>query len=98
MDEDDLRDRVEAMAENDILGVPMTMRIGVRFGPSPDRTDDNEVQLAEHIKGLVEFAAGEMAIFHFDTCPLGRHAVAPAALAEALAGVGVDSRLRTMEP
>ena len=70
---------------------------GVRFGPSSHELSDSGTgQTAANLKALVAFAARDMQVFHFDTCPLGRDAVSPAALVEALEEAGVPSRLRLM--
>lgn len=55
VDEDAFRDAVDAINENDVLGVPMMMRLGARFGPSP--TGDRDEAQVELVKGLVAMAA-----------------------------------------
>ena len=67
----------------------------MRFGPSSHELSDSGTgQTAVNYKALVAFAARDMQVYHFDTCPLGHDAVSPADLVEALEEAGVRSRLR----
>ena len=90
VEDDAMREVIEACCENDILGVPMMMRLGVRLGPSAGLGEDTEELL--RVKTLVTYAA-RMGIYHFDTCPLGLGALAPVTLVEAMLEAGVESRL-----
>jgi hypothetical protein len=90
VDEDDVWDAVDCMRENDVLGVPVAMRLGLRCGPAPG---EEEAAVAAHVRSLVGFAATELECLHFDTCPLGQSALAPATLALALEEAGVESKL-----
>ena len=81
-DTDDLDDAVEAMRENDILGVPMAMRIGMRIPAD-----------CEDAAELVAHAVENLEVFHFDVCPLGKRALKPAMLAAAVNKLDVDSQL-----
>jgi hypothetical protein len=105
VDEDAVRELIEACCENDILGVPMMMRLGVRFGPlarPPSHggagnddgaaNEDETARATQRMQALVASAA-EMGIYHFDACPLGLRALTPSALGEALAEAGVATRL-----
>eukprot|EP00937_MAST-01D_sp_MAST-1D-sp2_P004226 g4226.t1 len=88
--EDDLWDAADCMRENDVVGVPMAMRLGVRLGHGETA---GGADLQEHVRLLVAVAATELQVLHFDVCPLGLGALTPAALAEALEEAGVDNRL-----
>jgi len=90
VDEDDVWDAVDCMRENDVLGVPVAMRLGLRCGPAPG---EEEAAVAAHVRSLIGFAATELECLHFDTCPLGQSALAPATLALALEEAGVESKL-----
>ena len=87
-DEDDLEKAFEEMNSNDVFGIPMSMRVGVRFGL---KEADNEDEL-KHARVLATHAAS-IGIIHFDVCPLGRIALSPPDLAAALQEAGVETRL-----
>ena len=91
-DEDDLWDAVDCMRENDVLGVPIAMRLGLRLQPGPGSSGGTCGNASA--VSLLALAASELAVPHFDVCPLARMAPAPATLAAALEEAGVDSRLR----
>eukprot|EP01050_Picozoa_sp_SAG11_P002253 SAG11_NODE_111_length_16190_cov_9.912808_1_plen_272_part_00 len=53
VDQDDIEELVESMTENDIVGVPMAMRVGMRFGAESTGTEDDKA-LKELIAHSVE--------------------------------------------
>lgn len=96
-DEDDLTDAIDAMKQNDVVGAPVAMRLGVRAGPAQGADADGDARAdVARAQSLVALAAGELGVFHFDTCALGQSALPPAALIEALEEAGVESRLELL--
>ncbi|KDO17396.1 hypothetical protein SPRG_17120 [Saprolegnia parasitica CBS 223.65] len=77
-DSDLLEEVFEALTWSDVVGLPMKQRIGLRSLDSD----------------LVSFAAGSLAIKHYDVCFDGADAMTPAGLTDVLADAGLPHSLQ----
>ena len=88
--EDDLENAFEALTNNDIQGIPISMRVGVRFGT----LSGNDTEEARAHATALACHAASLGIVHFDLCPLGKVAMGPGSLLSAFEEAGVESRLK----
>jgi hypothetical protein len=65
------------------------LRTGGRHTHTHAHTHTHTHTHADNTKELVAHTAKELKVYHYDTCPLGVHALGPKALADALKDAGV---------
>lgn len=87
IDTDDLDEAMEACLYNDIAGLPMKQRIGLRVGCGSGSSIETEE--------LIEHALTELNVKHFDSCLDTGIAPLPTTFASILDRAGLDHPLRT---